>query len=367
VKPFNKNGKAMTAKQLFKKKDKEQKNLNASSFFKSVERQNKRLPELRFDVRYTLPTQYDLYFGIKQDYNFINYENGIYKYRFPPQFMNPTHKSIALRSFNITAPKYRIKFNWELRITTQDEGLKTINDTVNILIESSTSLFTALNTICAAVNVVLRSSASDIIKNSELEYVHVHYNESYINQSTVDGIEDEIFNYITLHIRSYSEDDIVTAIRFTIYPLIDHIIITKPETYLNPYSNLRRLFNEKIPETPNEMLNYMSSILLDELMHDADSDGYNYYTNDYIINDFWDRSTLNLHANFSNNVYNYVSSSTDPQYNYGKVFVINNSGGTFDIWFSNDGVNKLIVNDVAAQFELTYVLNAKPKSEYNMY
>jgi hypothetical protein len=46
--------------------------------------------------------------------------------------------------------------------------------------------------------------------------------------------------------------------------------------------------------------------------------------------------------------------------------VINESGGTFDIWFSNDGVNKFVVNDVAAQFELTYVLNAKKDTEYNI-
>jgi hypothetical protein len=254
-----------------------------------------------------------------------------------------------------------------LKINTQDEGNKEVKDTVNLLIESDTSLFTALNTICAAVTAVLRMNSSTIIKNSELEYIYVHRNESYINESNFDELEDDIVDYITLHIRSYSENDIVNTIRFTIYPLIDHVIIYKPETYLNPYSNLKRLFNERFPVTPNEMMEYMSSIVLDELIHDTDSDGFNYYTNDYIIKDFWDRSSLNLHANFSNNVFNYVSGSADPQYNYGKVFVMNDCGGTFDIWFSNDGVNKLIVNDVAAQFELTFVLNTKPKYEYNIY
>jgi hypothetical protein len=84
----------------------------------------------------------------------------------------------------------------------------------------------------------------------------------------------------------------VIDIEFTIYPLIDHVDYDQPTTYINLYSNLRRLFNEKFPETPNEKNNYMTPIRLEGATNGGESNEFNWYSSSYDINNFWDSSGI---------------------------------------------------------------------------
>jgi hypothetical protein len=258
-----------------------------------------------------------------------------------------------------------------LEITRVNNVIVPADGTVDIIANSESNLPQSLNNICSAINAKLSAQAEAIIKttyitwgyssgdpNDKKIYIHIESAYTGTGQNTIKN-----FKFTIKSDPPFNEDEFE---------------YTNSDYWVDEYTNLKRLFNIHAP-TPlsadetneyviDEKVFEVHQFISDIVITGCTKVGRIRISDNYYILSSWDRIILNMHASFSNgSAYNYIGSSLEPQYLYGKVFVINESGGTFDIWFSNDGIHKIPLNDISAQFELTYVLNAKRYTEYNVY
>ena len=83
------------------------------------------------------------------------------------------------------------------------------------------------------------------------------------------------------------------------------------------------------------------------------------FVNEYNFTNVWNRTPLYFHASFSDSKYHYVCKTNDYLEKPAKLFYDNVNGLEFNVYFTTDGVHKIIPNWSNILLELSFILRTQ--------